>query len=376
MSLTSDGKIDGKIPVFNDCLAFIWNKSCRCARDPIVKACVDNFSATLIVEARDLFFKVSPEKPGEKRRTKHRAAVDILNGLYAEMQSFPSDSDLIFVALNLNNIPSVDLTNIDGVALVQKQVKMSATINEILEQNVKIMKEIDSIRNALPCNQSAAGNARDAPPQTGGQSVDHNRPNSDHVDGNNANNSVHVQPNDQNHVTPRAPPAQSQNSFANTLHRNLGGRQHPQDRRPPQTNNAANGSSIGSQSRPSAEHRNEDFEIWDRNRRRKQNRDNLITGRKTGSELGAIPKVKKCAIFVSRLNPSLSVDKVNDFVRGIIGDETCTVEKLKTKFDSYASFYISCDGKFRDKILDPDMWESGVLVRPFYGSVASSSDRE
>ena len=126
-----------------------------------------------------------------------------------------------------------------------------------------------------------------------------------------------------------------------------------------------------------AERRGDNFEIWDRNRRRKRaQQDKLITGRKTGSVLGAIPKVKKCSIFVSRLNPSIAKDKVKDFVSGIIGGDTCIVEKLQTKFDSYASFYVSCDDKHKDKVLDPDMWESGILVRPFYGSVTAANANE
>ena len=85
--------------------------------------------------------------------------------------------------------------------------------------------------------------------------------------------------------------------------------------------------------------------------------------------IGAIPKVKKCAIFVSRLDPEMTVAKAKEFVSHIVGGAGCVVEKLKTKYNTYASFYVSCDFGHRDVLLDADMWESGVLVRPFYGAI-------
>ena len=71
---------------------------------------------------------------------------------------------------------------------------------------------------------------------------------------------------------------------------------------------------------------------------------------------------------MSRLSPSITAEKVKEFASEIIGS-TCNVEKLQTKFTSYSSFCISCEVQYREIILDPNMWESGVLVRPFYGSL-------
>ena len=372
MSLSPDGKINGKIPVFNDCLSFIWNKSCRCARDPIVKACIDNFNLTEIVDARDLFFIITPEKQGGKRRIKHRKDLDILNGLYAEFQSLPSDSELIFVALDLNKIPTIDLTSIDGVALVHKQAAMSKSIEEIIIQNSHMAKELSYIKRLLPMPQPRPNDAKssqDISPPIPDATVNvfqaENVPVIQNIDGSGL---AAGQTSGNNDRTGRLS-VQNQNSFAFTLQQNARQQEHPTGSSPPQPSNAT--------VTDTAERRGDNFEIWDRNRRRKRaQQDKLITGRKTGSVLGAIPKVKKCSIFVSRLNPSIAKDKVKDFVSGIIGGDTCIVEKLQTKFDSYASFYVSCDDKHKDKVLDPDMWESGILVRPFYGSVTAANANE
>ena len=93
-----------------------------------------------------------------------------------------------------------------------------------------------------------------------------------------------------------------------------------------------------------------------------------MTGSKAGNELGAVPRVLKCKIFVSRLSPDITADKVKEVTSEIIND-SCDVEKLQTKFNTYSSFCVTCDLKHRDKVLDPEMWEAGVLIRQFYDPV-------
>ena len=149
MALSSDGKINGKIPIFNDILAFIWNKMCRFPKEHIVKACSEFYDGSDVQTARDLFFKVVPEKAGEKRRVKHRGTMDILASLYIEFHAIPTDSELIFVALNMNNIPSIDLSNIDGASLVHKQISMNETLSSILAQNQTIFSELAVIKESL-----------------------------------------------------------------------------------------------------------------------------------------------------------------------------------------------------------------------------------
>ena len=236
MSLSPDGKINGKIPVFNDCLSFIWNKSCRCARDPIVKACIDHFNLTEIVEARDLFFTVTPEKQGGKRRTKHRKDLDILNGLYAEFQSLPSDSELIFVALDLNKIPTIDLTSIDGVALVHKQAAMSKSIEEIIIQNSHMAKELSYIKRVLPMPQPRPNDAKssqDMSPPIPDATVNvfqaENVPVIQNIDGSGL---AAGQTSGNNDRTGRLS-VQNQNSFSFTLQQNARQQEHPTGNSPP-----------------------------------------------------------------------------------------------------------------------------------------------
>ena len=68
---------------------------------------------------------------------------------------------------------------------------------------------------------------------------------------------------------------------------------------------------------------------------------------------------------MSRLGPQITAEKVKAFVDQIISN-SCEVEKLNAKYSTYSSFKITCEDKYKTKILDPESWEKGVLIRPFY----------
>ena len=67
------------------------------------------------------------------------------------------------------------------------------------------------------------------------------------------------------------------------------------------------------------------------------------------------------------------LEELKEFVRELTGTE-CEVERLKTKYSSYSSFVISCDKSKESVLLDPDEWEKGVLIRPFYGNVSNNTN--
>lgn len=144
--LDGDGKIEDKTPIFNDLLAFIWNKMGVCSRDHLVKAALEFYKMDFIKSARDLLHKCSPS---DQRRPLHRKAEDILVGIYNEFQGLPTGHELVFVALNLNNIPCVNLTSIDGASLVYKQNSVNETLNGILEESKFFREEMTTFKNLL-----------------------------------------------------------------------------------------------------------------------------------------------------------------------------------------------------------------------------------
>ena len=112
----------------------------------------------------------------------------------------------------------------------------------------------------------------------------------------------------------------------------------------------------------------DDFEKVKSRRKRTRKRVDTVIGRKPVTRLGICPRARKFEAFVSRLGPDVTIDAVQEFCRSII-NEDCKVEKLKTKFSTYSSFKITCNRWKKEALLNPDSWESGVFIRPFYTSI-------
>ena len=364
--MDSDGLINGMNPIFNDLLAFLWNKMGVCPRDPLLKATKDFYKLEDICSARELFHKHVPNS-SDKRRTMHRKQDDILSALYLEFQGLPSDHELIFVALNLNNIPSVNLSNIDGATLVFKQNSLNETIEAILEENKLFREELSSIKTMLE-NSSAVPTLRHVAPVSEPTLQPSRGPSSTNIDNvrGGVNSGQLIGATALNFSDALRNPPRGGSRLIRTVSENRNSARRRLD--------TMGGTDLQpSQQIPRQEEGGNGWTTVHRNRPPRRRRDNTVTGTKSGNELGAIPKLKKCSIFVSRLNPSVSVAKILEFVKQIIDNSECHVEKLNTKFDTYASFYVSCEDKFKEKLLDPVMWESGILVKPFYGPVRKTN---
>ena len=98
----------------------------------------------------------------------------------------------------------------------------------------------------------------------------------------------------------------------------------------------------------------------------------MVTGRKTGTGIRTSTYAAKSKIFVSRIDPNVTAAEMKNFVSEIVSDQ-CEVLKLQSKFSSYASFLIIVEEKHRQKIFDPEAWEEGILLRPFYGKMPERS---
>ena len=93
----------------------------------------------------------------------------------------------------------------------------------------------------------------------------------------------------------------------------------------------------------------------------------LLAGRKTGTSLRVVEKIKNLNVFF-RCHPKESVESITNYSKDIISDE-CTVKKLSTKFPTYSSFVITCDAKHEEKIMRSDEWPLEMLIRQFYGPI-------
>ncbi|GBM57525.1 hypothetical protein AVEN_97641-1 [Araneus ventricosus] len=82
--------------------------------------------------------------------------------------------------------------------------------------------------------------------------------------------------------------------------------------------------------------------------------------------VGKMPKRK--AIFLSRLGPSTTVNDITNYLSSL-KLQYLQCNRLKTKFQSYASFHIEvyeCDLQL---LLDASFWPEGCLITEFYGKL-------
>ena len=100
-----------------------------------------------------------------------------------------------------------------------------------------------------------------------------------------------------------------------------------------------------------------------RRRRRKSLISTAVIGRKPTSGSGLCTHVFDA--FVSRLSPDVTTCDLKKYCESTF-NESFVIEKLQTKFPSYASFRITGNARKKSAVLDPNNWESGILIRPFY----------
>ena len=142
MELDEDGRVDGKIPIFSDVLAFLWNKMKCCTRDQLLNVLDEHFKAEDIITSRDILYR---KLDSDKRPVRHRNKSDILKGLYDVLQGLTIPAPFLFVALNLNKLPCLDLKNIDSVNLLCEQKIMKNNLEQLMSEQIAIKAQLNEL---------------------------------------------------------------------------------------------------------------------------------------------------------------------------------------------------------------------------------------
>ena len=321
-------------------LAFMWCKIDVSPKDTLISAMKDFYSQDDLKIARDIFSKVSDKRLAQQK------SETILSSIYETMQAAPKDSFPMFVAPNLNNIPCISLSNIDGASLVCKQASLQAALDSILREQTEMKAKIAAIEGcqAPPLMPNIISNSALDRRQTAPMMQDNALSSaSDQQPRHRSNYAGAISRNNVVDLTAN-PSLQSDAEFTQVQ----GRRQHTIHRRNIRT--SANNS--------------------DQSQRRRD-KNPPVTGKKEGTTLRAVEQVRKINIFVSRLHPDETDGEICNYAKNIISAD-CTVRKLPTKFPTYSSFVITCDAKYENKILSPDEWSNGVIIRKFYGPLTSN----
>ena len=92
-----------------------------------------------------------------------------------------------------------------------------------------------------------------------------------------------------------------------------------------------------------------------------------MVGNSTRSGIEAATRIVKASVFVSRYPPVTTAEEVKTdlMMDPRMKDLNLEVEQVKTKFDTYASFHVTCVCKEPEAklFLGPDLWPRGILYR-------------
>lgn len=104
-------------------------------------------------------------------------------------------------------------------------------------------------------------------------------------------------------------------------------------------------------------------------RRARHNPRPLTVGVSDGTVLAAVgrPRPPK-AMFLTKLRPSTTSAQVAKHLCSV-GAVPIMCKRLKTRHDSYASFYVAVDDVCFEKLRDPALWPRHCLFKPFRGEL-------
>ena len=98
----------------------------------------------------------------------------------------------------------------------------------------------------------------------------------------------------------------------------------------------------------------------------------VVNGTLKNTNLKIVEKLpKRKAVFLSRLDPTISAKDITDFLSPINLD-FLICNKLVTKYNTYSSFHIEVYENDLEKLLCSSVWPEGCLVSQFYGRLKST----
>ena len=90
----------------------------------------------------------------------------------------------------------------------------------------------------------------------------------------------------------------------------------------------------------------------------------------------AVKSVRRVSLFVSRLPPDTDAQTIQEYVKEQVGATEVVATRLKSRFDSYASYRLDLSDPSVSDVLDPEIWAQGLLVRRFFTRRSDPVSRE
>jgi hypothetical protein len=93
-----------------------------------------------------------------------------------------------------------------------------------------------------------------------------------------------------------------------------------------------------------------------------------MIGVRSSSSLSVVQKrLRRKSLFVSRFSPEVTTSDVEKSLKDQLQLASLTCTRLKTKYNSYASFHVSVTEDDFHLINNTGVWPNGCLITPYYG---------
>ena len=71
-------------------------------------------------------------------------------------------------------------------------------------------------------------------------------------------------------------------------------------------------------------------------------------------------------VFLGRMDNSITVDDINQYISDNFDIEAHKVEELKIKTDQYKAFKVTISINEREKLFNAELWPEDIIIDKFY----------
>ena len=114
----------------------------------------------------------------------------------------------------------------------------------------------------------------------------------------------------------------------------------------------------------------EGFQLVQRNRKK---RENIVGSKKLNKSHVVKSAVKIVDVYVGNLDPDVTVEALNDYIKSDIGVKIEKCETLQSRNPHYRSFKLSININDRGKLLSSEVWPEGIICRKYYSARNNNS---
>ena len=330
------GKINGKTPIVNNVLAFVFSKI-----EVSNEKDIENVASTYykVEELREAILYSLVDPTGQRQLPRHRTRAHIAHGIVHHMKEKIDQMRCIYLALDLNCIPYVDVADEESVKLFLEQNRVQVKLQEVLDEQAWVKSQLKEITAKLTTiheeknlSYAQVTSLQSNAPSTTSHSPEL-RPNKLRMQADGTNDKV--------------------SGPAGTNHE-------------PLETHVPRGCTLNADGFMSRDRK----ASYLRNSQQERPQRQMVTGVKARARLK--PAINDVRIFATRFDPEEQESDIKAYVLEQLGAE-CTVERINARTKRYASFIITARKKYEQALLDPNIWEEGVEVRHFYGYLRTTA---